>query len=489
MLQFIRDKTRGVVTWIIIIVICMTFLFWGISNYFITTSHPNKIAEVNGQTITYTDFKQRYEQLLEQQSILGDPLSSLEQQQLPAIALHQLIQLRLLAQAAESQGFVITDKEILAMLAQLPELQEDGVFKPERLQRILYDLKVTQSQFLKSLQQKMLVAQVQTSLLASSFVLPSELKRYDMLYRQQRDAEIVIIPSALFFEKVSDANLTEEGIQAFYQAHLQAFGEPAKLRLNYVILAPDAPDFIHKSDQLMVLNEESPDTLDRIAADLQLPIQTTPFFTEQGSSKTLLTQNAKILKTAFSEALIEQRLNSDVITLESGALVVIRVADYQPAHSKPLSMVKPMIIQTLKQQEARKQAYLAGQSLVSTVALKKPLAYVAKQSGYQYFTRLKLSRETTDLPQQILQSIFRLPNQPLPQHQVIQLDNGDVAVIQLNAVHQASSKGSLNQELAQRLTANFGRMDEEWYRMVVSLNSRVKRYPLPPQFRDNPDSV
>ncbi len=485
MLQFIRDKTRGVITWIIIITICATFLLWGISNYFITTSQPDKIAEVNGQTITYGDFKQSYEQLLEQQSILGHPLSIAEQQQLPAIALHQLIQLMLLAQAAESQGFVITDKEILAMLAQLPELQEDGVFNPSRLQQILYNLKVTQRQFLQSLQQKMLVAQVQTSLSASSFILPNELKRYDTLYRQQRDAEIVIIPSTLFLGKISDTSLTEEAIQAFYQAHLQAYIEPAKLRLEYVMLAPDVPDFIHKSDQLMVLNEESPDTLDRIAADLHLPIQTTPFFTEKGSSKTLLTQDTKILQTAFSEALIEQRLNSDVITLDSGALVVIRVADYQPAHPKPLAVVKPMIIQTLKQQEARKQAYLAGQNLANAVTLKKTLAYLGKQAGYQYFTRLKLSRDADDLPPQILQSIFRLPNQSLPQRQVIQLEQGDVAVIQLNAVHQASSKASLSQELAERLAAGFGKMDEEWYRMVVSLNSRVKHYPLPAQFRDD----
>ena len=64
MLQFIRDKTQGVTTWVIIIVICVSFAMFGISNYFVSDGKQDKVASVNGKPVTLAMLKYAYQQLL-----------------------------------------------------------------------------------------------------------------------------------------------------------------------------------------------------------------------------------------------------------------------------------------------------------------------------------------------------------------------------------------------------------------------------------------
>lgn len=481
MLQFIRDKTQGVTTWIIIIVICVSFAMFGISNYFVSGGGSENAAEVGDVPITLSNFKRAYRQLLEQQQISGQDLSAIDQQKLREVALQQLIQLTMLVQAAEKQGFLITDKEILDLLAQIPELQQDGKFNPDRLQHMLYAVGMTQTQFFQTLRQKLLISQVQESLIESGFALPREVSAYNELYHQLRDMEFAVIPYTSYVSSISSSGIGDDVIEAFYQSHLDEYQEPVQVRLNYVELSPGTTDFANKSDQLASLSYESPDSLDDVSTTLNLPIQTTPFFTAKGDSRKAVTKNPDVLRVAFTDDLIREKFNSDVINLDSGALVVVRVAEYNPQHAKPLSEVKQDIVRELKIREAKKQAYLAGEALSKEIARGKSLTEVAKQSGYKYFNQKNVTRVADDVNQQVLQNLFALPQQALPQQKTFQLENGNVVVMQLNAIHDAPShvSDSGQTQITTQLAEDFGKIDYELYQRAVNSVTKVKRYPLP----------
>ena len=71
----------------------------------------------------------------------------------------------------------------------------------------------------------------------------------------------------------------------------------------------------NQKEALANLTFENPDSLQPAAKQLHLSIKTTPLVTRRGT-KTGITANANIMVTAFSDNVLQQRNNSDVITLK-----------------------------------------------------------------------------------------------------------------------------------------------------------------------------
>lgn len=481
MLQFIRDKTQGVTTWVIIIVICVSFAMFGISNYFVSDGKQDKVASVNGKPVTLAMLKYAYQQLLQQHQLAEQLLTDGEAQGYREIALQQLIQQTVLVQAAEAQGFLITDKEILDLLTQIPELQQDGRYVPERLQQMLQAIGMTQSQFFQSIRQKLLMTQVQESWYQSSFVLPNEVQRYRSLYYQTRDLQYVVIPKDDFITEASKVQFDQQSIEGFYQAHIAEYRQPATVKLAYVLLPVNDKDFTLKSDQLVNLSYESPDNLDVVATALNLPIKTTSYIGVAGDATDPIAGNPEVLRAAFSDDLVRDKYNSEVINLPSGDLVVVRVTEYIPEQAKPLAEVKTKIIQQMANQEARKLAYQSGQTLLASLSADVPLLQLARQKHYKHFSFQRVQRNADDINQQILQNLFTLPNQNLPQRKLIQLTNGNVVVVQLDAIHSAASNLSPEQEsqMSQQLMDDFGKIEYALYQRTVSNAAEIKRYAPP----------
>lgn len=243
MLQTIRDKSQGIIALLIILFVCVTFALWGIHNYFNGSSATSPVVKVNNQSITQQQFSvafQRFRQQQMQQS--PDAFSS---QQAINVAKKQLLDSMvtsmLLTQAATKSHFDVGPMLLELEIANMPAFQVNGVFSKLRFQELLSAMMYTQDEFLQTLKESMLVAQVRAGFVAPAFVLPYQVANTIQLVNQKRSFNYVTIPAAQF---LSGIKVTDAQVQDYYQSHQKEFSLPQKVSLQYISLS--LPDLMKK---------------------------------------------------------------------------------------------------------------------------------------------------------------------------------------------------------------------------------------------------
>lgn len=240
MLQNIRDKSQGWLAWLIVIVLCVTFILWGIHAY-VTSSHENNIAaSVNQLPITQQEINATYERLRQQQQMqLGADfsLNPAIEARLKRQALDQLIISRVLVQSAHKAKYRVTTNQVDEQLLRIPAFQVNGQFSVDRFHEILNSVLYTQNQFLSDLRDSMLINQVEGGYINSAFVLPSEISTAIKLVNQKRDISYMIIPASRF---TKDVHLNKDEIKNYYQNHLNEFQVPEKVKVAYIKLSLDS---------------------------------------------------------------------------------------------------------------------------------------------------------------------------------------------------------------------------------------------------------
>jgi peptidyl-prolyl cis-trans isomerase D len=195
------------------------------------------------------------------------------------------------------------------------------------------------------------------------------------------------------------------------------------------------------------------DDLKQPARELGLEVRRSGWL--QRSNDDPLLGNPRLMAAAFSDEVLKERNNSDVIELAADHFVVVRVADHAPAAPRPLAAVRGEVEALLKRQrmveDARQRAKAMQQALRDGAELKELVAAtgLALRHGRQ------LQRNATgDIDGKIISAAFSLPRpsgnkQPTA---VTQTGDGDVALVQLREVVD----GSLTD------------MDSEMRRMIVA---------------------
>lgn len=108
--------------------------------------------------------------------------------------------------------------------------------------------------------------------------------------------------------------------------------------------------FFEKAEDLRNLVFENSDTLEVAAEDLGLTIETTDFFTRD-AGKGYFT-NPNLRSSAFSDAVLLDNENSEVLDVTTTELLVLRKNEYKPQEAKPLASVKPEVTASLKRKLA-----------------------------------------------------------------------------------------------------------------------------------------
>ncbi len=112
--------------------------------------------------------------------------------------------------------------------------------------------------------------------------------------------------------------------------------------------------FFKDMDELNNLSYENPDSLEPVADALGLKIKTSDFVTRRGGKGILA--NSKVLSAAFSDEVLKQGRNSELVELSDSHVLVLRVKKHQPAAVRPLNEVKQQIVAALKAEKASGKA-------------------------------------------------------------------------------------------------------------------------------------
>ena len=234
MLQTIHDKLKGIFAITILVALGVVFVFWGV-DVSVGSFTKARGIEVNGREIAVEDVRRSYqEQLSRMEAAFGDAgvpedmRTALQQR-----VLEQAVQAELIRQRTRKLRFVASDEQVLEAIRQIPAFQVAGQFSADAYHAALRSIGMSADQF-ESEQRTFVVArQLDRGMFSSAFVLPAELDRQVALRNETRELAWVTVPAAEF---TAGVQLDEAAIQAYYDAHKDAYTTEEQATVDYVEL-------------------------------------------------------------------------------------------------------------------------------------------------------------------------------------------------------------------------------------------------------------
>ena len=190
---------------------------------------------------------------------------------------------------------------------------------------------------------------------------------------------------------------------------------------------------------LETLAFEYPRDLEPAAEALGLPVQQTDWLAADDTGEGILAETA-IQRSAFSDALLESRENSDLIDLGDGRYGVIRVVDHRAASREPLADVKADVREAVIDEQAAKKAQAQAEAMLPAIESGQSLRQAAEAVSVAKINAPRWAeRNERELPAGVREMGFRLPRPAPGQNHadLARLPDG-WAVVLLSAVEDAN---------------------------------------------------
>ncbi len=241
MYDFLHKRQRLVQ--IILALITLPFAFFGVDYYFRSgTGAASEVASVAGDKITQAEFQDslrtQQERMRQAMGANFDP-AIFENPEMRYSVLDQMIGQRLLRREARRDRFSVSDDQLRSFISEIPAFQEDGKFSQSRYEQLLEIQNPRRSpvEFAEEVRRELLLAPLQEPIVTGSIVARSNVERYLNLLDQQREVAVATIDAEPFLKGVK---IDDAAVKQFYDSNQAAFQVPEEVKLDYVVLTPDA---------------------------------------------------------------------------------------------------------------------------------------------------------------------------------------------------------------------------------------------------------
>lgn len=230
-------------------------------------------------------------------------------------------------------------------------------------------------------------------------------------------------------------------------------------------------------DRLDVLaNEafENSDSLAPAAGAIGAEVRQSEYFTRQQGEG--IAQYPEVRETAFSESVLKEGRNSELIEVDSERVVVLRVADHQPSRQQTPEEAREDIVKTLRSQRAREALDEAAGRLQARAEQGDSLEALAGELGGDYQAVENAGRDYTQANRQIVQAVFGVPWTGELSVQRVSLMNGDVAVARLTGAENGDLDALEAEErnsFAERLVEARGQYDVQAFIEALKADAEV----------------
>lgn len=628
MLQTIRDNSQGVIAKIIIGFIIGVFALFGAESIIGGFLGGNNVASVNGEEITEQELAQSLQNVMAQ---MGADVQDFDEELLREIALGQLVEDRLLMQAAQSSGMTISDDSLDRQIVRTPQFQVGGVFDADLARRTMGAQGFTPQSYRTSLGQQMMMSQLANAYASSGFVTDHAIERLAALELQSRDFRYLSIPLG---NRTLGEAIAADDIQAYYDNNPAQFTAPEQVSVNYVVLdknrifdeaevdearvraryeeereaavanierrashilwelggdasqeellavaaqvkarldagedfgelarefsddvvsaeddgdigytdgsvfpaaleqalltldvaqvsepvvsefgvhlvklteydAQEYPEFDEVAERIeRDLNSAEVDQLyfsrletlanlafenfdlQAINDELGLEIQESEFFGRNGGSSDI-TSDARIAEAAFSDDVLLEELNSDLIELSDTRAVVIHLHEYRPEALMPFDEVRAEIAATLRGERERQMARELGEDLMAALEDGEDISEQVASQSLSWIERDDVRRNQTDINVEIVRNVFRLPSPQgtEPVREGFSLNNGAYVLVELLAVEDGDASDmpeQQRQQLVAALIENQGRMSFDALLRNLQANADISGLAIDP---------
>ena len=246
-------------------------------------------------------------------------------------------------------------------------------------------------------------------------------------------------------------------------AHDQTFAEARPAVEQGFRRAQAEKQFFDRSDTIANLAYEHPDSLDPLATQLGLKVQTAGPFPRTGGASGLIA-DPKIVAAAFGEDVLVRGNNSEPVELPGNRLIVLRVTDHKPIRHQTLDEVRDAVTTAVRQEHAQSLAKAAGETMAKDLRAGKDPALIAGSAKLSWQHPGWINRQATGLPSEVREKAFQLsqPAASAATYDGLVLANGDFAVVKVTGVKAgdlATVTATAREDARRQLAKTMGAQD------------------------------
>ena len=231
--------------------------------------------------------------------------------------------------------------------------------------------------------------------------------------------------------------------------------------------------FFTLQQEMARISFEFPDSLEDAAAEVNVTIKTSPWLLRTGNTAPF--DQAKAIEAAFSDIVLQDNMNSDLIEVNDDVAIVLRLNTFQKANVKPLTEVEAQIKDILVNQKATEKAQQTVDSLLADFNAGTDISTQLTALNTSFVNKEKVTRYSPEIDQSISRAAFVLPH---PASDVISassvaLSNGDLALVEVTAV--GVNEVAANPNLAQQQTSQLAQSAYQSFVNSLKVGAEITR--------------
>jgi len=157
MLSSLRKFSETIVAKIFIVLIALSFVFWGINDFF-RSSYSNSVAEIDGEEISFNQFINEFNKIIRNNNIQSEKIAI--KNNFHIIAVSNIVSEKLLKIHAKKLGVIIDEKIIAIKIKNSHEFKDKEIFTKTKYEKFLLERninsKILEEQINKNLKKKII---------------------------------------------------------------------------------------------------------------------------------------------------------------------------------------------------------------------------------------------------------------------------------------------------------------------------------------------
>ncbi|NQY88241.1 MAG: SurA N-terminal domain-containing protein [Colwellia sp.] len=234
-------------------------------------------------------------------------------------------------------------------------------------------------------------------------------------------------------------------------------------------------EFYTQTQEMARLSFEFPDSLEDAASEVNTSVETSTWLSKSGlnTNNRAPFNDPKVLAAAFSDLVLQDNMNSDILELNDNEALILRLNTYQQANVKPLAEVQAQIKTILVAQKATNKAQSTIKELLVQFKAGNDITEQLTKNYVSFTTKGNVARYSADLDQSIVREAFVLPHpsEGIISASTVALSNGDLALVELQAVNV--NDAIANPQLAQQQTSQLAQSAYKSYVESLKIGAKI----------------